>query len=126
MKRQTINNLILLAALFILSLLFFNVISRFFTVLVMASVFAVMSQPIYKYFLRISKKRPNLSAALTITSISLLIFVPMFTLIGVVADQAINVSQKVRPWVTNQIENPGLFNDYLSLLHGAVIISKFF
>lgn len=116
MERQTINNIILLSALTILSVLFFAIISKFTIAIVMAAVFAAMSQPIYKFFGRVFKNKPNLNTGLTLASITALIFVPLSVLIGVVVEEAIDVSQKISPWVKKRISEPSAFSDYLSSL----------
>ena len=106
MNKQAINKIVLLLVVLLISALFFSMIRQFLMVILLTGIFAGMAQPVYKLFLKWFKGRKSLSSAITLILILLLIFLPLMGLLGIVAGQAIKVSQTVKPWITEKINEP--------------------
>jgi predicted PurR-regulated permease PerM len=116
MNRPVLNKVVLFCVVLLISLLFVSMISQFLMVILLTGIFSAMAQPIYRRFLRWFKGRENLSAATTLLSILLLIFLPLAGLLGIVAGQAIKVSHSVKPWIEQRMKAPTAFDDYLHSL----------
>lgn len=106
---------LLLLALFI-SILFFSMIRQFLIAILLAGIFSAMFQPFYRRFLKWFKGRRNLSSAMTLVTICLIVILPLFLLFGIVTAQAIKISDEVEPWVAHQIEEPSGFTDFFRAL----------
>jgi predicted PurR-regulated permease PerM len=72
-----------------------------------------MLQPIYQRFNRWFKGRRNLSSAMTLLFIFLVILLPLLGILGLVAGQAVSISKTVKPWVEDRIEEPTVFTESL-------------
>jgi len=70
-----------------LTITFYKVIAPFLLPLFLAGVVAVLCQPIFKYFMRKTKNRTRISAALTTSSILLMILIPVVVAITIVASK---------------------------------------
>jgi predicted PurR-regulated permease PerM len=95
----------------VISLLFFTLIRPFIVTVLMAAIFSGMSHPLYAR-IRDSRmlkrlRQPRATAALiTLLGVLVLIVVPLAGLMGIVAEQAVSVSGRVRPWVEQQLSQP--------------------
>ena len=116
MNRLTVNNVILIVVLVIVSLIFLFMIRQFIMVVLLAGIFSGMMQPLHRRFLHWLNGRANLSAALSLILISLIIFIPLLTLIGIVVGQAISIGNSVRPWISEQLQRPTTFDELLQPL----------
>jgi predicted PurR-regulated permease PerM len=91
-----------LIILVVLALAFAYVIRDFLVPLFLGAIFASLAEPLYRWFLRRVKKRP-IAAGLTLTVLILSVIIPLLALLGLIADQALTLSQEVVPWVTEQV-----------------------
>ena len=101
----------LLALALGITLLFFGMIRPFLIAIVMAGILAGLTYPLYERlrdgrWLRRRSRRPTIAALTTLALVLVLVLVPTLVLAGIVVDQAINVSQDVKPWVQRQIAEP--------------------
>ncbi len=71
--------------------LFAWVISPFFNILVYAALVVVIFYPLYKFFLRILRKRQGLSAFLTTILVALLVLAPLALFIVFLAQEAVTI-----------------------------------
>ncbi|MBN2012424.1 AI-2E family transporter [candidate division KSB1 bacterium] len=106
MDRQSLNRTILIVVVLLISAIFIAMIRQFLMVILITGIFAGMTKPIYNRFEKWFGGRKNLSSALTLVFISLIIFLPLLGLLGIVAGQAIKISNSVRPWITQQLQEP--------------------
>jgi predicted PurR-regulated permease PerM len=91
--------------------LFFAMIRPFIVTVLMAAIASGLSYPM---FARIRDSRllsrvkdPRHSAAVaTILIVLIVIVVPLAALLGIVAEQAVSVSVRVRPWIEQQLSQP--------------------
>ena len=90
-----------------ISVVFLWMIGGFLTPLLLAAIFAGMARPVYVRILRLFGDRQTLSAVSVVILMLLLILGPLTGFLTIVAGQALEVSQRVQPWVQEQLEQPG-------------------
>ena len=95
MDRQSLNRTILIVVVLLISAIFIAMIRQFLMVILITGIFAGMTKPIYNRFEKWFGGRKNLSSALTLVFISLIIFLPLLGLLGIVAGQAIKITVNV-------------------------------
>ncbi len=88
-----------------ISAIFFAMIRQFLMTLFMTAIFSGLAYPLYRQILK-RTKRPTLASILTILTILLVVVGPLSTLLGVVTNQALEVSEVVGPWVQEQLRDP--------------------
>jgi predicted PurR-regulated permease PerM len=66
-----------------------------------------MTAPFYRWLVKRTRGREVVSAVLTLLAILVLIIGPAFFFVGMLANEALNVSESVGPWIQAQAENPG-------------------
>ncbi|WP_054032559.1 AI-2E family transporter [Desulfatitalea tepidiphila] len=113
MQRQTINNLVLLSLLFLISAIFLSMIRNFLMALLLAGIFSAMAQPIFRKTTRLLGNRPRAAALSTLLLFCLVVLVPLSGLVSIVTAQAVKVGQSITPWVRHQIAQPTAFSEYL-------------
>ncbi|MFO7889978.1 MAG: AI-2E family transporter [bacterium] len=116
MEQQKLNNLILILVVIGISIIFFSMIRPFIIVILLAGIFSALFQPIYKFFQKIFKGRSSLSAGITLLLIVFIFIIPLLSLLGIVAGQAIKISQSVKPWITQWINEPTTFDQMFQSL----------
>ncbi|UCF40173.1 MAG: AI-2E family transporter [Gemmatimonadota bacterium] len=111
-ERFSRNFLLLLVAA--ISLLFFVMIRRFAMDLLVAAIFAGLSHPLYRRLITLFRGREVAASLATLAIVLLVIVVPLIGFLGIVAAQAVEVSQSVAPWVERQIDQPQELDRLLS------------
>ena len=71
----------------------------FLMTLLMAAIMAGVVQPLQRWSERLTRGRRSLAAALTLAVFVAGIVVPLLSILGIVASQAYDLSQKVFPWI---------------------------
>ncbi len=108
--RERFHKIFLLSLVAGITVLFLLVIRSLLMVLVLAALFSAVLHPIYRKIQRRLGGRKAPASILTILLALLLIIVPLVALLGIVADQAVQVSRKISetvvPWVQQHIEQP--------------------
>ena len=110
------NQIILLLLLLFISTIFFAMIRYFLMVIFLAALFSALAMPVFSRFERWFKLGKSLSAAMTMLIMLLIVVLPLATLLGVVAKQAIRISRLAVPWVKQQILEPAAFDQQLRTL----------
>jgi predicted PurR-regulated permease PerM len=90
-----------------ISVLFLFMIGPFLLSVLLAAIFSGMAHPLYSALLRRTGGRRALASVSTITVILLVIGLPLLGLLGLVAKQAVEVSQAAGPWIEKQISEVG-------------------
>jgi predicted PurR-regulated permease PerM len=130
MDRSSINKVIILIIVLFVSVIFFTMIRRFLMVIVMAGIFSAMAQPLFRALARLYGGRRSLASFTTLIVVLLIFLLPLAALLGIVAGQAIKVSQSVTPWINEWIQRPsGLkelvgtlpFGDYLFQYQNVIV-----
>jgi predicted PurR-regulated permease PerM len=89
-----------------ISLLFYMMIRRFAMDLLLAAIFAGLSHPLYRRLVTLFRGREAAASVATIAIVLLVVIVPLSGFLGIVAAQALQVSQSVAPWVERQLQQP--------------------
>jgi predicted PurR-regulated permease PerM len=97
----------LLVLALIISLGFLQVVRPYIVSLLMAAIFAGMTYPLYLWLGRVTRGRDRLAAVLTVLAILVLIIGPGIFFVGMLANEALNVSESVGPWIQEQASQPG-------------------
>jgi len=106
----------LLFLVVVISLLLFAMVKGFLLAIFFAAILSGLFHPPYRRLVRLFRgRRPPASAATVILAL-LLIIVPLSALVGVVTSEALQVSQKVRPWVEQQVNQPDQLDNFLQRL----------
>ncbi|MBN1848007.1 MAG: AI-2E family transporter [Deltaproteobacteria bacterium] len=113
MHRNTINNLVLLVLIFLISALFLSMIRHFLMALLLAGIFSALVQPVYGKIRKVVKDRSRLASLLTLGLFVLVVLVPMSGLVSIITAQALKVGQSVTPWVQRQMAEPARFSEVL-------------
>ena len=116
MEKKRVNKIVLLLLVIVISAIFIQMIKSFLIVIVLAGIFAALSQSPYNKLLKAFKGKRNLASVLTLSAIFLIVFLPLVGLLGIVAAQALKVSQSVTPWVQTQINEPTAFDEVIQSL----------
>jgi predicted PurR-regulated permease PerM len=116
MKREAINNLVLLCLVLFISALFLVMIHQFLMPMLMAGIFSAMLSPFHAWLARKLGGRKHIASLITIVGIIFLILAPLSVLVGIVAAQAVTVGQSVTPFVQSFINEPTSLNEYFSRL----------
>jgi predicted PurR-regulated permease PerM len=99
------------------SLLFLAVAWPFLKPLILGALLAGLSRPLYRWVTRVLRGRKSLAAALTLVILFLLVVGPLSAFIGVVVQQAINISNDAIPWVQQHVGSATAFNAHDWLVH---------
>jgi predicted PurR-regulated permease PerM len=118
MKSETFQRGFLLLLVVFISSLFFWMIRSFLMTLLLAAIFSSLARPLYLRFTALTKNRKNLSSGLTLLVFVLIIILPLFGFLGIVASQAVKVTENARPWIQEKISNKDQLNDSLHKLPG--------
>ncbi len=116
MKRKTVNYIIVLLVVIVISTLFFAMIRHFLMVILLSGIFAGMFQPFYRRIERLVRGRKNLASLLTLLLILLILVIPLTGLFGIVTAQAIKISQSVKPWIEQRINEPTALTELVEKL----------
>jgi len=113
MQRRTVDILVLLFFVLLISALFLAMISQFLMAILLAGIFSAMAQPVFRRLTRLLGERPRAASALTLLLFGFVILVPLSGLAGIITAQALKVGQTVTPWVQRQIAEPAGLTAYL-------------
>lgn len=111
MNKDTINKAVLLLLVCFISALFLSMIRQFLLAIFLAGIFSALSQPLYRALKKMFAGKSGLASLATLIVILLVIILPLAGLLGIIAGQAIKVSETVKPWVEIQLAKPDFFTD---------------
>ncbi len=114
-SEQFQKTFLLLLALGI-SLIFFFVVKSFLMAMLLAAILSGMAQPLFNLLVRLSRGRKGLASFITVFVTLVLIIVPLSGFIGLLAGEAIEISNKVRPAFQELINEPNRVDDLLRRL----------
>jgi predicted PurR-regulated permease PerM len=90
-----------------ITLLFLVMIRPLLVAVLLAAIFSAMAHPLYTALLGRMKDRRALASVATLSVILLIVGLPVLTVLGLVANQAVEVSQAAGPWIEKQISEVG-------------------
>ena len=121
-KFRTTFVLILVLAI---SALFLAVIWPFLQTLLLAALLAGLCRPLYKWMVRLMGGRRSLASASTLLLLFLLIVGPLSAFVGIVVQQAVNVSNQAIPWVQSHFGTATSFDAHDWLVQRFPLIADF-
>jgi predicted PurR-regulated permease PerM len=92
------------------SALFLAVLWPFFKPLLLGAMLAGLCRPLYSWVTRLFRGRRSLAAATTLLILFLLVAGPISAFLGVVVQQALNVSEQAIPWMQQHFGSASTFN----------------
>lgn len=108
-----------------ISALFLAVIWPFVQALLLAALLAGLCRPLYHWMVRLFRGRRSLASVATLLLLFLLIVGPLSAFVGVVARQAVNVSNQAIPWVQNHFGTATSFDVHDWLVGRFPLIADF-
>jgi predicted PurR-regulated permease PerM len=96
-----------------ISIIFLQMIRPFLVALLLAAIFSGISRPLYVRLLKPLRGRKAAASILTLVILLLVGVVPLTVFLGVVAAQAVQVSQSVGPWIEQQVSQPNPLDRWL-------------
>lgn len=114
-NRKRFAGVTLLLLVAAISYLFFMMIRVFIGALFLAAIFSGMTYGLYNRILG-RANRPALAAIVTILIVLLGIVLPLSAFAGIVAAEAVQVTQSVGPWVQRQVSRPDEIERWLESL----------
>ncbi|MCA9752618.1 MAG: AI-2E family transporter, partial [Gemmatimonadetes bacterium] len=106
MTSERVQKTFLLLLLAAVSLLFLAMIRPFLMTIVLAAIAAGLCNPLYRRLSRWLRGRRVLAAAIVLVAVLVVVVAPLATLTGVVVNEGFKVTDTVRPWVQQRIEDP--------------------
>ena len=113
MKKDAINQWVLLLLVLFISALFLSMIRQFFMAIFLAGIISALSFPLYNRFKKRFRGKAAVASITTVIIIVCVIFIPLAGLLGVVTAQAIRVGEAVTPWVERQLSQPDAISSAL-------------
>jgi predicted PurR-regulated permease PerM len=105
MSQDRSQKTFLIFLLVAISIAFVAMIRQFLITIVLAAIFAALSYPFHARLLRLFRGRRVLAALCTLVAFLLLVVGPTLGVLGIVAREALRVSQTVLPWIQEQLSN---------------------
>ena len=130
MERSSFNKVLILIIVLLVSVIFVSMIRNFLMVILLAAIFSSMAQPLFRLFVRLYGGRRSAASFTALVVILLIFLLPLAGLLGIVAGQAIKISQSVTPWINGWIQTPSAlkelvgrlpFSEYLFQYQGVII-----
>ncbi len=116
MDRIKESKVILLLVVLFISVLFIAMIRYFLLAIFLAAISSALAMPIFHRFSSWFKGKKSLNAALTLLTLMFMVFIPFVLLIGIVMQQAAQISRSAVPWMQQQILEPAVFQQHLRSL----------
>jgi predicted PurR-regulated permease PerM len=103
----------LLALVISITAAFLYVVQGFLMTVFVAAIFSGLTNPLYQRLLTFSGGRKSLASAATLVLLVLVVGGPVLSLITIVTNEAVRLSENVTPWVTEIVNEPSRLNPYL-------------
>jgi predicted PurR-regulated permease PerM len=107
----------LLLLVIAISAAFVAMIWTFLPTIVLAAIFTGLSYPLYEWLLRRTGHRA-LAALATLVLLIALVMAPLLAVLGVAANQALQVTESIGPRLARFVDEPGTFEAWLRALPG--------
>ena len=105
-EKHRFQRIFLLLLVLAISAIFFRMIRSFLLVLLVGAILSGLFHPLYRRLLRWFRGRAGLASAATLLVFTAVPLVPLIAFSGIVARQALDVSQSVGPWIQAQVSQP--------------------
>ena len=114
--------LLLLAAI---SIAFVAMIRAFLLTILLAAIFTGLSYPMYLWFNRKFRERCSVAALATLLVLIVVVVGPMLAVLGAGANEAVRITETVRPTLERLVDQPGEFTRRMSTLPGYRFIQPY-
>jgi predicted PurR-regulated permease PerM len=101
-----------------ISTAFIAMIRAFLLTILSAAIFAGLSYPVYQWMLKRVGGRKGLAAAATLALLLVLVMAPLLAVLGAGANEALRVTETIRPRLQQLVDQPGEFESRLRTLPG--------
>jgi predicted PurR-regulated permease PerM len=105
--REKFHRVFILLLAVVVSIVFLYMIRGFVVTVLMAAIFSGLAHPLYRGLLRGVRGRRGAAAVLTLVVLLVLVVLPVVAFMGIVAAEAVAISQSVAPWVRDHLREPG-------------------
>ncbi len=96
-----------------ISAAFVAMIRSFLLTILLAAIFTGLSYPVYQWVLGRLRGRKALAAVATLVLLLALVMAPLLAVLGAGANEALRVTETIRPRLQQLVDQPGEFNDGL-------------
>jgi len=113
MNKESFSRVFVILLLIFISALFVSMIRTFLMTILLAAIFSGISQPLYNRILKAFRGRKALASLCTLLILLIVVVGPLLFFLGVLAAQAVQISQTVGPWIQKQINEPDKITELL-------------
>ena len=114
--REKFHRVFILILVAVISAVFLQMIRGFIVTVLMAAIFSGLAHPLYRRVLHLVRGRRATAAVLTLLVVLLVVVTPLVVFMGIVATEALDISQSVTPWVRQHIREPSKLGQLLERL----------
>jgi predicted PurR-regulated permease PerM len=122
--REKFHRVFILLLAVVVSAAFLYMIRGFVVTVLMAAIFSGLAHPLYRGLLRGVRGRRAPAAVLTLLTLLVLVVLPLVAFMGLVATEAVSISQSVTPWVRDHLQEPGEISRLLDRIPYAAQIQE--
>ena len=97
---------------------FLAMLQTFLLTILVSAIFAGLAHPVYVRVLRAVRGHRPLASALTLLLVLVVVVGPLFTIAGIVVNQAVRVTESIRPVVERLVEEPTYLDQQLRRMPG--------
>jgi predicted PurR-regulated permease PerM len=104
--REKLHRVFILILAVVVSIVFFYMIRGFIVTVLMAAIVSGLAFPLYRSLLRRVRGNAAVAALLTLLTLLVVVVLPLVAFMGIVATEAVSISQSVTPWVRDHLDEP--------------------
>lgn len=118
MTETRFRNAFLLLLVTAISVAFVAMIRGFLLTILLAAIFTGLSYPVYRWLLARLRGRQALAAVATLALLLGLVIAPLLAVLGAGANEALRVTETIRPRLQQLVDQPGEFDSRLRAIPG--------
>ncbi len=122
--RERLHRVFILILAVVVSLVFFFMIRGFIVTVLMAAILSGLAFPLYRRLQRRVRGHEAVAAVLTLLTLLVVVVLPLVAFMGIVATEAVSISQSVTPWVRDHLREPGEISRLLERIPYAAQIQE--
>lgn len=116
MNQDSVNKLVLVLIVILVSALFFSMIYQFLMAIFLAGLFSALARPVYRRFNILFNGRRHAASLTTLVLMIVVVLIPLLFMVGLVVSQAIAVGETAVPWFRQNLNHPDQLTAYLQYL----------
>ncbi|MFH1844634.1 MAG: AI-2E family transporter [bacterium] len=101
-----------------ISALFVAMIRSFLLTILFAAIFSGLAFPLYRRLVGLFRGRRAVASVTTVILLLIVVVAPLLGVLGIVAGEALGVSETVSPWIKARLAEPGTFDEYFEQIPG--------